>query len=251
MLIITRPSEDPLVIQYGNIGVVTMVSAVKMAVELNNASSPEGQKWSWTDLRLSPGMGNYRIMPMGDSITYGVGGTRGGYRGRLFEALNARYSTPIFDSVGSVEDAQNGDFDGYPGYTIQGLLGVLQSTQTVAVNQPDMVLLMIGTNDLKTRTPVQIKADTLAVIEEIRAQKLDTRILLAKIPPWQYDLSYGNQHSAVNEILASGIPAVYLVDNCTGFHGLTGDGVHPNDEGYEWISEQWKAGISQVLGLPF
>ena len=110
-----------------------------------------------------------KIMPVGDSITYGAGGTNAGYRGFLYSDLTATGGT--FQFVGTT----NGNpgslptspvnqtyHDGWPGWTTGDILGNSQSgfnngtsgnigtwlTQLATSGQsPTIITMMIGTND--------------------------------------------------------------------------------------------------------
>ena len=124
---------------------------------------------------VQPGTGNLskndtiRIMPIGDSITFGYGHT-GGYRKFLDYYLKDKGYTKV-DMVGpegsnSASFSFNGknvSYDdnhaGYSGFTIKqqypipswgenGLLEKLKSKNAVSSAQPDIVLLIIGTNDM-------------------------------------------------------------------------------------------------------
>src|SRR5579875_3625446 len=103
-----------------------------------------------------------RIMVIGDSITAGViDGTHnsdeGGYRGRLAQLLAANGYHAVF--VGSRSDyaghAQGLHHEGYPGYVIRAtskgapgqLLGPIVE-RALTNYDPDVILLMAGTNDL-------------------------------------------------------------------------------------------------------
>ncbi|MCX6923022.1 MAG: SGNH/GDSL hydrolase family protein, partial [Verrucomicrobia bacterium] len=89
-----------------------------------------------------------RIMPLGDSITDGVGGA-GGYRLRLYQMMtNAGFKV---DFVGTQNDngttgLPDSDHEGHSGYRIDqidaGLLGYFGQTA-----DPDIILVLIGTND--------------------------------------------------------------------------------------------------------
>jgi lysophospholipase L1-like esterase len=94
-------------------------------------------------------------MPFGDSITQGYN-VAGGYRAPLFHlALAANreitfvgsandYSVPTVDTVMFPKN-----HEGHGGYTIEGNNGIAQFVGTSIPNfKPNIVTLMIGTNDL-------------------------------------------------------------------------------------------------------
>ncbi|HEX5741199.1 MAG TPA: GDSL-type esterase/lipase family protein, partial [Pilimelia sp.] len=89
-----------------------------------------------------------RIMAMGDSITWGTGSRDGdGWR----EPLRARLAAAGYrvDLVGPLRQGRGPDRDlaGYPGWRVDQLRG--RAPGYVAAYAPDVVLLHIGTNDLR------------------------------------------------------------------------------------------------------
>src|SRR5689334_14209982 len=93
-----------------------------------------------------------KIMPLGDSITLGVGEPTGhpyaGYRLPLWKLLGA--AGHAFDFVGSARcgppNLPDKDHEGHPGWTIAQLEELLP--QSLPHYRPDLILLVIGTNDL-------------------------------------------------------------------------------------------------------
>jgi lysophospholipase L1-like esterase len=104
-----------------------------------------------------------RIMALGDSITAGVGARGvdtgdGGYRGELGKLLDA--AGYRFEMTGSRSDfsahmARARAHEGWPGYVIRSfpsdpgheLIGAV-TRKALADDDPDVILLMAGTNDL-------------------------------------------------------------------------------------------------------
>jgi lysophospholipase L1-like esterase len=103
-----------------------------------------------------------RIMALGDSITAGVGARGvdvggGGYRGELENLLDA--AGYRYQMTGSRSDYSNGvhapAHEGWPGYVVRSLrsdpghelLGPV-TANAVDAYDPDVILLMAGTNDL-------------------------------------------------------------------------------------------------------
>jgi lysophospholipase L1-like esterase len=103
-----------------------------------------------------------RIMALGDSITAGVGARGvdvggGGYRGELENLLDA--AGYRYEMIGSRSDYSNGvrapAHEGWPGYVVRSLpsdpghelLGPV-TANAIDAYDPDVILLMAGTNDL-------------------------------------------------------------------------------------------------------
>ncbi|WP_194823765.1 hypothetical protein [Micromonospora sp. S-DT3-3-22] len=77
-----------------------------------------------------------RIMPLGDSITYGDGGTQGAYRGPLWDELASQEGTNV-SYVGSVRSGPIADPDneGHGGYTIADIAGLTDSALQILNGQ--------------------------------------------------------------------------------------------------------------------
>src|SRR3954447_27072588 len=91
-----------------------------------------------------------RILPVGDSITFGYN-VPGGYRAPLYQLLtNAGYAvaflgTQTGNGAPSLPDSNH---EGYSGYTIRNIDSILPSF-FAADNTPDIILLLLGTNDYR------------------------------------------------------------------------------------------------------
>lgn len=103
------------------------------------------------------------ILPLGDSITYGAGGT-GGYRDQLFQKLT--WAGRRFEFIGSaggnpsveLSAASQVNHEGHSGYRVDHLANNLNGNDGTSGNnggfwfnagvQPDAILLHIGTNDI-------------------------------------------------------------------------------------------------------
>ncbi|MBD5606472.1 MAG: hypothetical protein IAI48_15485 [Candidatus Eremiobacteraeota bacterium] len=142
-----------------------------------------------------------RIMPLGDSITAGVGarGTDvggGGYRGALEGLLDA--AGYRYEMIGSRTDysanVRAPAHEGWPGYVVRSLpsdpghelLGSVTSKALAA--DPDVVLLMAGTNDLLRLergsagyTERNIAAGMDALLGQIFFEKPNVRVIVAGV----------------------------------------------------------------------
>lgn len=196
-----------------------------------------------------------KVMPFGDSITYGVisAGTvldedSGGYRTYLWNSLQAQ--DLAIDYVGSIQsgplDFADRDNEGLRGKSI----GYLNSVDEGFLNtyKPDVILLMIGTNS-GTQTADQLIADLRSLIISIATAAPNATIFVAEIPPkWDSDKNeITQQYNAMIPGLVEELNDTYkvvLVDTSDLTLGdITpppGDiGVHPTLEGYAKIAADW------------
>lgn len=124
---------------------------------------------------------NLRIMVIGDSITAGILGgggvsATGGYRGRLAELLGADgyHVTFVGDRGDYAVRAPGLRHDGYPGYVIRStskgapgqLLGTLVE-KALTKYDPDIILLMAGTNDFLRYEADHDEYDQTTIVESM------------------------------------------------------------------------------------
>ena len=215
-----------------------------------------------------------KIMPVGDSITYGDGGTNAGYRGFLYNDLTAAGNT--FQFVGTTNGnpgslpaspVNQTSHDGWPGWTTGDVLGTFQDisnngasgnistwlSQLAAAGQsPTIITMMIGTNDFSRGgwSVAQGTANTAAIVNIAFSQDPGVKFLLATCTP-RYDSStaWVNSYNAgLANLVAQDQAAgdnIGLVDLNTNFpaDGLSSDNLHPNDIGYAWMATQWTNAI--------
>ncbi|MEF2277692.1 SGNH/GDSL hydrolase family protein [Deinococcus sp. YIM 134068] len=187
-----------------------------------------------------------RVMPLGDSITDGYN-IPGGYRIPLLPALNA--AGLRVDLVGS---ARNGpasladrDHEGHSGWRIDQLLAEVDGWLSSA--QPDVILLMIGTNDMiQNRDVATAPARLGTLLDRIAARRPAATILVASLPPLS-DPAGNARVRAFNAALPGVVRAraalgrwVRLVDASARLTPADlADGVHPNEGGYRKLAEMW------------
>lgn len=215
------------------------------------------------------------IWPIGDSITYGAEAT-GGYRDPLYSQLTAAGYT--FTLVGNRTDnsttllntAGQARHDGYPGYTITNIVsssfGGLYENVThwhATISQPDIILLMIGINDLNHDYDIATAPDRLdLLITRLFTVCPAGRIIVASVLDAEEDNPY--RGGATND-LAAAVSAyntamvaivnqrrdlgqnIGLVDMNAGltFADLT-DGLHPNPGGYAKMGDLWANAIMAI-----
>ena len=223
-----------------------------------------------------------KIMPFGDSITDGYNAdTPGGYRVELFKRAHADGKNITF--VGSLSNGPSTvdsvsfppHHEGHSGWTIdpegsrQGISTLLKndsgSQSVIAKYTPDIVLLMIGTNDCidsyqLSGTPTRLSN----LISAIYVQLPDVLIVVAQPIPSRGDTSKGDDadlsarlktygdaiHSVVKSWADKG-KHISIVDMYTPFNtakaSLIEDQWHPNLAGYVVLGDQWYSVLKPLL----
>ncbi|MEU2060974.1 SGNH/GDSL hydrolase family protein [Streptomyces sp. NPDC013455] len=203
-----------------------------------------------------------RIMPLGDSITVGVGSTgMAGYRDALFDHLHrlgqdVDFAGPYVDAL---EPQGDPDYAAISGITIQALAELLP--QWVPAARPDWVLVHIGTNNMYgpeyTAAPGQLRA----FVETLRRLAPSAGILLAsvipsRVPPWQAHIDEYNRHVRRIAQETGGGNRVFFVDMAPALHASPQGGddlsdlVHPNDQGYAKMAAVWRDALHAHLPAP-
>jgi lysophospholipase L1-like esterase len=214
------------------------------------------------------------IMPLGDSITFGVGSSTGaGYRLPLYDRALADDRAITF--VGSMQSgpamADGVPFpranEGHSGYTIDDApdlnrTGISRLT-VPAIDRyaPDIVLLMIGTNDVATNNDVADAPNRLArLVDSITAHAPRAVVVVAEIVPTRIAEvnagieAYNAGVAAIVKARAAGGKHVALVDMYGAFTANTdfrtaymADDLHPNDSGYDVMAGVWYHAIRPIL----
>lgn len=187
-----------------------------------------------------------RILPLGDSITFGEGSTDGnGYRLALSNLLTKNGKKHKY--IGSVQAGTmiNNDNEGHGGFQIVavGLTGKTDYTL-----RPNVVLLMAGTNDIVFDNEIKKAPTRLSdLIQEIVAACPDAAVLVGTLLPL-LNPGWASMIADFNSVIPSIITAiadkgkkVALVDmeRVTTSYINPSDGIHPTDDGYEKIAEAW------------
>ena len=199
-------------------------------------------------------------MPLGNSITEGVGSTHGGgYRLPLYELMKADPNIPPFDFVGR---SRGGNFDdpdheGHPGFFANDL----EVENYLRDNQADMILLEIGANDIANGRSAEQTATAIAeLVDRIHAAAPEAAILLGTLTP-QFDVGRDIEVDRTNLLLPevvnsrfAGDYRIYLIDHNRKLKDrddwqliYMDDPLHPNDRGYEVMAAQWFDTIKRVL----
>jgi lysophospholipase L1-like esterase len=197
-----------------------------------------------------------RVMPLGDSITMGIGSaTTSSYRVGLQNRL--RRAGLSVDFVGSQRDGSPAtadlDHEGHSGWTIARIAA--QANGWLAAYRPDAVLLQIGTNDMRTAAASVGAADRLsALIDQIGVAAPAAEIFVAEITGTRSSNAAAQQrrtdafNTRVPGIVAGRGAHVHLVDQSSVRNIDIRDGLHPNDFGYAKMSWNWYQALAGVYG---
>ncbi|KAH7384716.1 endo-1,4-beta-xylanase [Cadophora sp. MPI-SDFR-AT-0126] len=200
-----------------------------------------------------------RINALGDSIT----GSPGCWRALLWQKLQAA-GVINTDFVGTLAGqgcgfTYDGENDGHGGFLATGIVSNNQLPGWLAVSQPDIVMMQLGTNDVWSNLPkATILAAYTTLVSQMRTQNPNVLILVAQITPMSPSGCSTCAQGVID--LNAAIPAwatgisttaspVSVVDLWTGFSTSldTGDGVHPNDAGNAVLANDWFQPLSSAI----
>ncbi len=201
-----------------------------------------------------------RIMPLGDSLTAGVGGVpvAGAYRNRLYSILTtAGYNV---DFVGTNTDASNPSLpdknhQGTGGMRIDDLQGGIAGWLN-SVQDPDVVLLLAGTNDFSQNFNLgSVQTRMANLIGDIATKRPYAKIIVASLPLRTDDSGKNTQQLGFNAALPGIVNSQVLLGRQVSFVDLQPtliagdltDGVHPNQTGYNKIADAFLPAISSVI----
>ena len=230
------------------LGMVAVIGGAVTACGGSEAGTPPAPRTSNASVKL---------MPLGDSITESTTGLSS-YRYYLWHLLVSNgYHVDFVGSehgVGGGPPA-NSDFDkdheGHSGWRADEILSHIQAWAAAA--SPDVVLLHIGTNDLRQGQSVaSTVTDIGGIIETLRTVNPRIRILVAQLIPRAGDSFISSLNAALPALAAAKDrpqSPIVLVDQYTGFDpsSMTYDGTHPNDIGDSRMAERWFGKLAPTL----
>ncbi|KAA1423533.1 hypothetical protein FE697_008015 [Mumia zhuanghuii] len=213
--------------------------------------------------------GPTRVMLAGDSITQGRAGDFT-YRYWLWRGL--RDAGADIDLVGPRQDLAQGSTSYLdPGFDRDhaALFGsktayhLLLVTDEIRTYRPDVVVLMIGFNDLRVRSPEETAANVRTYVERVRAADPEVDLVIGQVTTGM-SLSSGvellpNETSTLNALLAEVVDElttsrsqVVLARTAEGWEpGIhTWDGVHPTPTGETRIAQRMGDALVDVGAVP-
>jgi len=190
-----------------------------------------------------------KIMPLGDSITYGDGDLgNGGYRNLLGTLLvNDGYMVDFVGSQKNGEDViPDPDNEGHPGWRILNIKQGIDTNNWLETYQPDIILLHIGSNDLRYGNGIYAPENLSTLLDDIIKRLPQTHIIVAQIIPtlWGMDSDHHSYNDAIPGVIAPKGVNVSMVDmryilSKSDFITL----YHPNTDGYNKMAYAWESAI--------
>ena len=201
-----------------------------------------------------------RIMPLGDSLTSGVSTNvvPGGYRNRLYSLLTtAGYNV---DFVGLNTDSSN---PGLPDKDHQGVGGArIDEIQAGvpgwlnAVEDPDVVLLLIGTNDFSQNFNIgAVQTRLTNLIADIATRRPFAKIIVSNLPLRTDNPATEALQASFNAAIPGIVSNQVLLGRQVSFVDMRSawvpsdlvEGVHPNQGGYDKMADVWLPAIGGVI----
>jgi lysophospholipase L1-like esterase len=200
-----------------------------------------------------------KILPLGDSITFGIG-YEGSYRVKLFSlALGAKQNITFTGSQKNGPTTVDGqsfprNHEGTSGITIADLQKKVPkpAMDTAGGGIPHIILLHVGTNDMYGSSPSSAPDRLGKMIDQVVASAPDALLVVSSIIPFPQGASavdaYNKAVPGVVQKSASAGKHVIYVDQFKNFPTTElGDGVHPNQKGYERMAGVWYEAIKSYL----
>ncbi|MFC7219520.1 FG-GAP-like repeat-containing protein [Streptomyces polyrhachis] len=238
---------------------VTALNAYTYRGEPVDASSPPPSPGPAPLPTPTPGDPQWKVprlavMPLGDSITLGVGSSTGdGYRPGLWSRLQGHGEN--VDFVGSLSSGNlpDTDHEGHSGWFIGGIHDNIGSWLYRA--RPNAVTLKIGTNDINKNIDVaNAPARLKQLIDRIRASAPAITVAVATIVPNADNaaqarvVTYNNAvRTLVSAYQAQGAH-VELADTSAVTTADLSDGLHPNNAGYAKIATAFYDALTRAAG---
>ncbi|KAH7318105.1 SGNH hydrolase-type esterase domain-containing protein [Stachybotrys elegans] len=201
-----------------------------------------------------------RLMPLGASITNGVGSSTGnGYRQFLLDRLNGAGYT--VDYVGSQQsgDMADPDNEGFPGLRIEEVQQ--RAEEDVPNYLPNVYAINVGTNDATQDFDIDNAGgrmdDLLDYLWEVTPNAtvlLSTLIINLNADTEARAQVINAQFVELAEQLAGEGRRIVLVDMHTEEGPLPedmSDATHPNDTGFDKMAELWFRGVEQASAAGF
>lgn len=175
-----------------------------------------------------PVQDSYQVVAIGDSLVEGVGATR---LYGFVSMLSDRLEIEIYNA----------------GIRSERTAGVLSRLETdVIAYDPEVVILVIGANDMLRGVPTgQVAANLGMIIERLRTKEIDVIYGSVKTGFWKESDSYLELERVAREHGAYVVSNI--LDDILFDKDLLSDPLHPNDAGYGIMADRFEPVLRQVL----
>ena len=221
-----------------------------LTVGLSGCSAPSTPQGPSAQFQAQA-IGGVKIMPLGDSITFGYDGANNtsGYRLGLWNRfLNDGLNIDFVGSLQSGSGPNNFDTDneGHYGWRINQLIDNIDGW--LDTYQPQIITLMIGTNDINNNEDVAGAPNRLsALIDKITARRPNARLLVASITPLR-DAAANDRVRQYNATIPGIVTAKVQAGKNVSYVNMAGaltlanipDGIHPDAAGYDKMAVIWR-----------
>ena len=195
-----------------------------------------------------------RIMPLGASITHGVGSSQGnGYRVFLRDRLNGNGNDVQYvGSNGRDATMSNPDNEGWPGFIVDEVKR--KAEENVGRLRPNLVLINAGTNDCTRNIDIpNVGVRVARLMDAVWAGSPGATIVMStllrnraapdnvnayneQIRGLVWDWQNQGRRIVLADMQGPGSPGLDLIP----------DGTHPNDRGFEMMSNIWYDAIADA-----
>ncbi|MFT4550129.1 MAG: lysophospholipase L1-like esterase, partial [Pseudoalteromonas tetraodonis] len=201
-----------------------------------------------------------RILPVGDSITFGSGGTGGlgGYRGPLYDLLvDAGHSIDyVGTSTGNSALMADMDHEGHGGWTISQIDANIAGW-FAAIDDPDIILLHIGTNDFGGGVDTVNAINRLdALITKMADLRPGAHVIVTNLME-RSGQANTNIQTQFNPFVEGVVDDQIAAGNLVSFLDMRAavplsdmpDNLHPNQTGYGKMAGAWLGAIEAIIDL--
>ena len=122
-------------------------------------------------------------------------------------------------------------------YTSEEIIPTLQKETDKLKAKVDAVVIHVGINDLKKKSPSEASSDFVQNIKQVKEKLPNIRLLISKVAPVRDEEKNANRElfNALTKSALRGSPDILFVDhenvNPYDRQHLSNDGIHPNDAG--------------------
>jgi autotransporter-associated beta strand protein len=198
-----------------------------------------------------------RILPLGDSITYGYA-VPGGYRLPLYQLLtNAGFNVDFTGTQtdNGAHDLRDPDHEGHPGWAIRGINAIAPDV-LASTDDPDVILLLIGVNDYNQNDDIANAHTRLqGLVENLATNRPYAKILVANL----LATTLQPQDAEIQTTFNPFVPTMAADEQALGrqvyFDDLRSalttndlaDGLHPNQIGYNKMATNWFGNLTNYI----